>query len=356
MARFMNQRLEQVGQAPGSLIFTGEVKMDTVKFSLMCFDAHELTEYTIDNIDSIHQYIPSTGVCWLDIHGLHDVELMKQIVATFKIPNMVVEDVMHTGQRPKVEDFEGGVFITIKMLQLLDREEDVKILQEQISMLLLPHLLITFQEQEGDVFEPVRERIRQGRKRMRESGPDYLAYALMDVIIDNYGVIISTIGEYIEALDGPVMENPTPEVLDEISNYKREVSFLRKVTKPVKEMALQLSKMENEQLANDNKPYFRDLLEHATLASEATDSYRELLSDQLNIYHTVMSTRMNDIMKVLTVFAAIFIPLTFIAGVYGTNFEYVPELGYKYSYFVMWGVMLIVAVAMLIYFRRKQWI
>lgn len=356
MGRFMNQRKEQIGQAPGSFIFTGDIKSDEVSISVMDFTLQELEEHQLSSIEEVIRYKETSSISWININGLHDVALMRRAGEIFNIPNLIMEDILHTGQRPKIEEFDGGLFISLKMLRLVGEEEEAKVVQEQLSLLLFKHVVLTFQEESGDVFRPVRERIRQGRRRMRESGPDYLSYALLDVIMDSYGYITGRIGEYIEALDAQVMDNPGPEVLDEISTYKREIIFLRRVIRPARDIISQLHKIEQELVKPEIRPFFGDLSDHAVHVSEVTDSYREMLSDQLGIYHTVVSTRMNDIMKVLTIFAAIFIPLTFIAGIYGTNFQYVPELNMKYGYFGMWGVMIIVAISMLAYFRRKGWL
>jgi magnesium transporter len=356
MARFIHKRKEQVGQAPGSFIFTGEIKTEKPRLRVIDFGVEHLHEIGIERPEEAVPFSKEPGVTWLNIDGLHDIALMERICELFAVPHLIMEDILHTGQTPKVQEFEGGIFITLKMLRLVEEGGLSKVLGEQVSLVLLPGLLITFQEQSGDVFEPVRERIRQGRKRMRASGPDYLAYALLDLIVDNYGYILSSIGDAVEALDGQVVDTQAQEVLDDIGMYKREISYMRRVLRPVKDLTLHLAKMEHEMIKSKNQPFYKDLSEHAAQAVEAADSYRELLSDQLNIYHTVVSSRMNDIMKVLTIFAAIFIPLTFIAGIYGTNFDYLPELHYRYSYFIMWGVMLAVAVGMLAYFRSKKWL
>ena len=235
-----------------------------------------------------------------------------------------------------------------------DPETDL-ITVDNLSLILTKSVLISFQERKLDVFEPVRERIRKQKKRIRNSGTDYLTFALLDIVIDNYIYITSRLGEKIETLEENLLLNPSQEVIDEINNYKRELNFLRKNIKPAKEMILSLSKMESEYIDESTDIHLKALLDHINLASESSDIYREILSDQLNIYHTTISSRLNDIIKFLTIFSVIFIPLTFIAGIYGTNFAVVPELHYKYSYFIMLGGMLIIAIGMLLYFKRKKW-
>ena len=260
---------------------------------------------------------------------------------------------LNTGQRPKLEEFEDTLFIVVKMLRY--DEDSQKIIAEQLSIVVGPSFVLTFQEQPGDVFEPVRERLRNRKGRIRSSGSDYLAYALLDSVVDNYIYIIERIGEEVEELEGEVLESVDPDPIAEIGRLKREMSFLRKAVRPAREAILKLSKVDSDLIQDSTSPFLKDLLDIALQAVEAIETYREILSDELNIYNSAMSHRMNDIMKVLTIFAAIFIPLTFIAGIYGTNFEYLPELHFRYGYFVLWGVLITVAGAMLYYFKRKGW-
>jgi magnesium transporter len=235
-----------------------------------------------------------------------------------------------------------------------DPETDL-ITVDNLSLILTESVLISFQERKLDVFEPIRDRIRKQKKRIRNSGTDYLTFALLDIVIDNYIYIISRLGEEIETLEENLLVNPRQEVIDQINNYKRELNFLRKNIKPAKEMILTLSKIESEYIDENMGIHLKALLDNINLVSDSLDSYREILSDQLNIYNTNISSRLNDIIKFLTIFSVIFIPLTFIAGIYGTNFDVLPELHYEYAYFIMWGVMLIIAIGMLLYFKRKKW-
>ncbi len=216
--------------------------------------------------------------------------------------------------------------------------------------------ILRLQERKGDVFEPVRERIRKQKKRIRNGGTDYLTFALLDIVIDNYLYVISVLGEKIETLEDSLLLDPNQAVINEINKYKRELNFLRKNIKPAKEMVFSLAKIDSEFINENTQIHFIELQDNISQASDSTDSYREILSDQLNIYHTTISSKLNDIMKFLTVFSVIFIPLTFIAGIYGTNFDVVPELHYKYSYFIMWGVIIVVATGMLIYFWKRKWL
>jgi magnesium transporter len=239
---------------------------------------------------------------------------------------------------------------------LQQNEENNLISVENLSVVLTESVLLSFQEKRGDVFEPVRERIRNQKKRIRTGGTDYLTFALLDIVVDNYIYIVSVLGEKIETLEETLLQEPRKSVIDEIYTYKREMNFLRKNITPAKEMILALSKIESELIRESSHIHFKELLDNIDQAIDSSETYREILSDQLNIYHTTISSKLNDVMKFLTIFSVIFIPLTFIAGIYGTNFDVVPELKYEYSYFIMCGVMIILALGMLVYFRKRKWL
>ena len=354
MARFFKKREEIKGLSPGSLVFIGTQKVENIRLRVIDYNEARLKEDELKNIADGTEFKRTKTVTWINIDGLHDLSLMKDIGKTFDLHPLLLEDILNTGQRPKLEEFDNCLFIVLKMLRY-DKEKQV-ILAEQLSVVLGDTFLLTFQEQPGDVFEPVRERIRKQKSRIRASGIDYLAYALMDTVVDNYIFIIERLGEKIEDIEEEVLDNAAPRVMEKINTFKREMNYLRKSIRPAREAIIQLSKLDSELIRDTTIPFLKDLQDLITHAAEAIDTYREMLSDQLNLYNSVISNRMNDIMKVLTIFAAIFIPLTFIAGIYGTNFEYLPELKFKYSYFFFWGVMLAVAAAMLIFFRKKKWL
>ena len=354
MARFFKKREEIKGLSPGSLVFIGNKKVDSIRLRVIDYDETRLKEDELKEIAVGEEFKLTNTVTWINIDGLHDLSLIKEIGKTFDLHPLLLEDILNTGQRPKFEEFENCLFLVLKMLRY-DKEKQM-ILSEQLSMVLGDTFLLTFQEQPGDVFEPVRERIRKQKARIRASGIDYLAYALLDCVVENYVFIVERLGEQIEDIEEEILENADPAVMEKINTFKREMNFLRKSVRPAREAVMQLSKLDSELIHAATIPFLKDLQELITHAAEAIDTYRDMLSDQLNLYNSVISNRMNDIMKVLTIFAAIFIPLTFIAGIYGTNFEYSPELKFKYSYFFFWGVMLTVAAAMLIFFRKKKWL
>ncbi len=353
MARFIKKNKQEIGISPDELLFRGEKKIDQVLLRIIDYDADNLAEDSISSLNEVLKYQGKDSVTWLNIDGLHDTVIMKEIAESFQLDQLIIADVMNTQSRPKVQEYDNCILVSIKMLQL-DEETNTSSV-ENLSLILTKSVLISFQERKGDVFEPLRERIRKQKKRIRNSGTDYLAFALLDIVIDNYIYIISFLGEKIESIEEDLLMDPKKSVIEEINMYKRELNFLRKSIKPAREMILALSKIESDLIAENTDVHFKELQENIDQANDSSDSYREILSDQLNIYHTSISSKLNDIMKFLTIFSVIFIPLTFIAGIYGTNFDFVPELHYQYSYFIMWGVIITVAIGMLIYFRKKKW-
>ncbi len=354
MARFLKNRADSLGKAPGELVFIGNREVEETTIRVIDYDYEKLTEKDIQNIKDTVQYLETDTVTWININGLHDIELIRKLGSSFGLHALVMADIVNTGQRPRMEDYDEYLFWGIKTL----RYDDVKgeISSDQISIILGRNVLLSFQERPGDIFEPIRDRIRKQKGRIRRAGIDYLAYAMLDCIVDNYIFIIERLGEKIEEIESEILENPTRKVLERINNYKREMNFLRKAVRPAREFMTQLSRLDSDLIHDDTVPFLKDLLDHANQAVDVIDTYREMLSDHLNIYNTGVSNRLNEIMKVLTIFSAIFIPLTFIAGIYGTNFDVLPELHYPYSYFIMWGVFVAAALAMLRLFKRKHWL
>ena len=354
MARFLKNKEASLGQVPGELVFIGEQKVQEATIRVIDYDQENLSEQDLHDIKDGIPFKETETVTWINIYGLHDPELIRAVGKGFGLHALVMEDICNTGQRPKMEEYDDYLFFALKMMRY--NEAEGRIHSEQLSIVFGKNFLITFQERSGDVFEPVRERIRKQKGRIRKVGIDYLAYALLDTIVDNYIFIIERLGEKIEEVEDEILENPTQEVLTKINDYKREMNYLRKTIRPAKEFILQLTRLESDIIQEPTRPFLKDLLDLASQAVEVIDTYREMLSDHLNIYNTGVSNRLNEIMKVLTIFSAIFIPLTFIAGIYGTNFEYLPELHYRYSYFAFWGVLLTVAIVMVRFFKRRHWL
>ena len=340
--------------SPDDLSYRGKQKIENVLLRVIDFDAENLEEDAVRTVQEVVKYQEKDTVTWFNVDGLHNPVIMEEIAKAFDLDNLVLAEVIDTHSRPKVLEYDNCILISLKMMQ--QNEQTGKITVENLSLILTKSVLISFQESKGDVFEPVRERIRKQKKRIRHGGTDYLTFALLDIVIDNYLFVLTGLGEKIEKLEENLLINPKEDVINEINKYKRELNFLRKSIMPAKEMIFTLAKIDSDLIEESTDIHFKELQDNISQASDSSDSYREILSDQLNIYHTTISSKLNDIMKFLTVFSVIFIPLTFIAGIYGTNFDFVPELHLKYGYFIMWGVMILVVIGMLFYFKRKKWL
>jgi magnesium transporter len=353
MARLLKKLKHEIGISPDELLFRGEIKVNEVLLRLIDFDSNNLEEKTIKSISETAKYQTEDTVTWLNVDGLHNTKIMEAIASEFNFDHLILADVMNTPARSTVKEHKNCLYVSVKMLQSDSSSEMINV--ENLSLIITKSFLISFQEKLGDVFEPVRDRIRNQKKKIRNGGPDYLLYALLDIVIDNYIYIIGVLGDKIEMLEESLLLNPKVDYLEQINSYKRELNFFRKNVKPTNEMILSLSKLDSDIIHEDTQIHIKELQDNINQVNDSSDSYREILSDQLNIYHTTISTKLNDVMKFLTVFSVIFIPLTFIAGIYGTNFDNIPELHYKYSYFIMWAVIILVAIGMLFYFKKKKW-
>lgn len=354
MARFLKSRKISHGASPGSLIFIGNKKMEKSEIHLMIYNKNSLSEKQVYSIDEIPEMTSDDSVIWINIYGLQDTDLVAALGERFNIPTLELEDILNTDQRPKISENENNLTIFLKVLEY--KTEEVKVLSDHISVIIGGNYVITFQERVAKYFEPVRERLRNSHGRIRQSGPDYLAYALIDTLVDGYIHTIESVGASVEAMENEVLTQLQKETMYKIYRLKNNISFIRKNIWPLKEIMIYLNKTESKLVRKKTLTFLKDLQDLTTQALEAVEIYYNMSTDYLNIYHTNVGNRTNDVMKVLTIFASIFIPLTFIAGVYGTNFDNLPELHYKYSYFIMWGIMLLVAIIMLIYFRRKDWL
>lgn len=353
MARFINFLTEYIGLAPDSITLIGDQKAESVLIRLIDFNLETLVESTLTSLKDIHSYDNKNTKTWINIDGLHDKQVMQDITKELGINPILISDVLNTGQRAKLQSYDNFNFISLKMLRLDEEEEEV--ISENLGIVFIDSLLITFQERKGDVFEPIRNRIRNSKRLMRESKLDYLIIALIDVIVDNYSLVLSKLGEKIEELENESLIDMDRNVIVRINEYKNELLFINKSIKPLYDVLEKLSSKELELVGNENQKFIQSVISNLTQTIDALESYKELLANQLNLYHSTMSAKLNEIMKFLTIFSVIFIPLTFIAGIYGTNFEYLPELKYKYSYFYMLGFMLVLALFMIYYFKRKKW-
>lgn len=354
MARFIKDRTLSRGQMPGSLILIGNQKMEKPVIQLMEFDQDQLKETVLESIEETHACKDTEPVSWINIWGIHDLQMMQRLGEIFDIHHLFMEDILNTDQRPKYVDGENYDAFILKMLQY-DGDKNM-VSAEQCTLILGKNYVLTLQEQPGDVFNSVRERIRNTKKRLRLKDPDYLAYALMDTIVDNYIYLIETLGRKIESMEERLFGLYDKQIGNDIHTLKTELTFLRKSVRPVREMITRVVKSETSFFQEKYLQYLHDLDDLVEQATDAIELYNGLLSDYLNIYSTNVNNRTNEVMKVLTIFASIFIPLSFLAGVYGMNFNYIPELGFRYSYFIFWGVVVSIIAGLLIYFRRKKWL
>ncbi len=343
----------KAGLPPGSIVFVGRQRVENVKISIMDFNEHDLHEE--DNVapEACRQFLDKDSVTWINVTGLHDTDLLSRLADIFNIHLLALEDIVNTGQRPKFEDHGDLLLCIVKMLYRGSGHN--QIVSEQVSMVLGPQFLITFQEVEGDVFDVLRERIRSGSGRVRKMGGDYLAYALLDAIVDNYFIVLEDIGDKIEDLQERILEHPEAKTLQAIHALKRDMVDMRRNLWPMRELVSGLDKSESSLLHRELKPYLRDLYEHIFQVIDTVELWRDLISGALDVYMTSVSNRMNEVMKVLTIIATIFIPLTFVAGIYGMNFEHMPELHWRFAYPVVWAAMLIIAAVMALLFKKKNW-
>ncbi|MFW5851861.1 MAG: magnesium/cobalt transporter CorA [Bacteroidota bacterium] len=352
MARFLKTREHSIGAAPGSVIFLGRKKTEKTTFRIMHYNVEHVSDVKNVKKEQLHN-LSTDSVNWINVYGLHDVEKIKSIGSLFSIPNLILEDVVNTDHRPKIVEFDDGLLVIVKAF--VYNNEDKKIHTDQISFVVGDIFLICFQEQSKDFFNPVRQRIQENIGRIRRSGHDYLLYVLIDTLVDNTLVLLEQIGNKIEALESHIPRADEKLALT-IYQYKNEITYLRKSVRPYKEIVYALSHSSHSIITDETQPYVDDLYELVNQTIDATEVYYSMVQDQLGLYNTYVSNKANDIMKFLTIFASIFIPLTFIVGIYGTNFDYLPELHFRYSYFIMWGVMVVVVAVMLVYFRIKKWI
>lgn len=341
------------GKAPGSVVYVGPDKTSKVSIDVIDFTKNTLEEFSTKKIEDIFKFKEKKSATWINVTGVHDTELIKKIGDHFSLHPLLLEDVADTNQRPKVEEFENELFLVLKMIYF-DKEIN-QIRTEQVSLVVGDGFVISFLEDPGDIFDSVRERIRKGKMKIRNSDCDYLAYSLIDAIVDNYFVILESIGEKIEQIETEVIESPGPETLRDVYSLKRELILLRKYVWPIREVIGTLLREDSKFMKNETKEYLRDLYDHTIRVIETLETFRDMLSGMLDLYTSTVSNKMNEIMKVLTIISTFFIPLTFIVGIYGMNFEHMPELKLVWFYPLLWMIMITISVGMLIYFKKKKW-
>ena len=353
MARFLHDRKKASGKIPGSLIHLGIQKIEKNFIHFINFTTDRLIENEPEKLEDCLPYISEDTVSWISMYGLHNAEMIQKLGELFDIHSLLLEDMLNTDQRPKITENDKLLVIILKMLDYDDKTKDLS--SEQITLILDDSYLITLQERQGHYFDIIRERIRKGTGRVRRKGADYLIYVLLDTIVDNYLINIEVLGNIIEKTESRIFIPRQKGLMQEIYKHKTEINFLRKNIRPVKEIVHHLLENESGFIVDENLKYFHDLNDLVVQASETVEIYQLMLNDQMNIYHASLDLRANEIMKVLTVFSAFFIPLTFVAGVYGTNFEYLPEIHLKYGYLYFWMLLALITISLTFYFKRKKW-
>jgi len=344
----------KAGLPPGTLLHIGTVPPDgTANINTTVYSPETIREDTTDKLD---QYTPvkhGSGITWISVEGLHNVELIRRLGECYGLHPLVLEDIVNATQRPKIEDYGDYIFIVFRLIRL--KESNIE--TEQVSLILGRDFLLSFQEGIAvDIFSTVRDRLKAGRGRSRAMGPDYLAYCLMDSIVDGYFTVLEGMGEFVEDIEEELAKGPLQIILKRITALKREMIFMRKSVWPLREVTGALERGDSELISHACRVYFRDTYDHTIQVIDGVETYRDLLSGMLELYLSSISNRTNEVMKFLTVIGTIFMPLTFFVGVYGMNFKYMPELEWRNGYYGLWAFMLALTIGMVIYFRKKRWL
>ncbi|WP_283431883.1 magnesium/cobalt transporter CorA [Neorhodopirellula lusitana] len=355
-ANLFKKKHTKVGARPGTLVIPKEAP--TPRITTVHYSPTEHRTATVDSVDELSEAFSEDEVTWVDVQGFGDRSIMRKLGVLFGLHPLLLEDVVNVPQRPKSEPYEDQLLVIVRMVRMgePDKNGEPVVDIEQVSMVIANNYLITFQEKHGDVLDPVRSRLLANKGLIRKRGADYLAYVITDTIIDAYYPVLEVVGDRLESLEAVVIDNPSPAVLGELNRLKNQLINLRRAIWPQREAINELVRGDHAIISEEVGVYLRDVYDHCIQTSEVAEMYREMVTGLMNTYLSSVANRTNEVMKVLTIMASIFIPLTFMAGIYGMNFEHMPELKYQYSYAVLWIAMGTVAIGMLIYFYRKGWI
>jgi magnesium transporter len=351
----MKKRSQKAGLPPGTPVHIGEKQVGRTGITMLTYNEKQWEERELDRPGECPIFKENSAVTWINVTGLHQVEVLEELNTCFGLHPLVLEDILNTDQRPKTEDYGDYLFIVLKTLFLTGNRKD-EVGSEQISLILGKHFVLSFQEKDSSLLEPIRERLRNSKGRIRKMGADYLVHAILDTVVDHYFVVLESLGETIEVLEEELVARPRSATLQAIHLMKREMIFIRKALWPLREVIGSLTRGESSLIRESTMVYLRDIYDHTIQVIDNIETFRDMLSGMTDIYLSSISNRMNEVMKVLTIIATIFIPLTFIAGLYGMNFKYMPELTWPWGYPLVLALMLAMAVFMLVYFRRKKWI
>jgi magnesium transporter len=355
MTESLRNSSEKTGLPPGTLVHVGDVLETVTRMSVIDYSKENIEERQIQSIDEVLKYRDSETVTWVMVEGLADVGIVESIGVLFNVHHLVLEDILNTHQRPKFEEYDDHLYIVLKCL--LSEGEDFSVGYEQISLLLLENFVFLFKEKTDDLFRPVQQRIRSSKSRFRSLGADYLMYSILDTVVDQNFILIDALDNAITSLEENILASePTQSSLNTIQSLKREIIVIRRHVSPVRELMAGILRSESGLIEEKTLIYLRDVSDHVIRVIESIESYREILSGLQEIYFSNVSNKMNEVMKVLTVFASIFIPLTFLVGIYGMNFEYMPELEWKWAYPALWVAFITIPAILLVYFKKKKWL
>lgn len=354
MSRLFKRRGKKIGVPPGTLVHVGELHNGKVSISLVDYDQRRLLEKENPPLQDCLSSMNDATVTWIHVGGVHEPDVIAAIGKQLKLHPLMMEDILNTGQRPKLDDYRDYIYIVARALRFNEDKKEIE--DEQVSIVLGKHFVISFSERSQNMFTPIRDRIRKEQSRFRASGPDYLAYAILDQIVDHYFVILEKVDDELESLDTALMNNPNHQILGKIQHAKREMTLLRKWIWPMREVMSNFMRIDSPLITNNTKLYARDVHDHAMYAIETIEGFRDIVSGMIDIYLTTISQRLNEIIKVLTIVATIFVPLTFISSLYGMNFDHMPELHWHFGYPYALALMALSALGMLYFFRKKKWI
>jgi len=353
MAASSKQRSSKSGMPAGSLVHIGEKKVDKVEIKLIDYGAQEFIEQDIENIEQCFEFKDDQTITWINIDGIHETDILGKLGNCFGFHPLILEDILNTEQRPKVEDFTDYIYIVLKMIDYNNKLNGITL--EQVSIIVGKNYLISLQEKPLKIYESIRNRLKNDKSKIRTAGTDYLAYLLIDSIIDNYFDVLEKIGEKIEIVENKLVTNPTQKTLKTIYDLKRDMLFMRKSTWPLREVISKLERGEISLINDSTRIYIRDIYDHIIQVIDTIETFRDMLSGMIDIYLSSISNRLNEVMKILTIISTIFIPTTFIASIYRMNFKFIPEISWKWSYLVVWIIILSIIIYMIIYFKRKKW-
>ncbi|MCB1191260.1 MAG: magnesium/cobalt transporter CorA [Leptospiraceae bacterium] len=354
MTELVKTRTKKIGLPAGALVHIGDASTEKIEIKIIDYNEDNFKEIEVENVEECFPFKNSSNVTWINVSGIHQVDIIEKLGIYFDLHPLILEDILNTDQRLKMEDFESYIFIVMKMILFNEKKNRIEF--EQVSFILSSNFVISFQEKKGDIFKPIAERIKAGKGRIRKMHTDYLVYALIDSIVDNYFIILEYIEDQIEDLEEDVVSKPVPGTLKTIHNLKKEMIYFRKSVWPLREVLSNLQRTDTKLIKQSTHIFLRDVYDHTIQVIDTIENFRTMVSGMLDIYLSSISYRMNEVMKVLTIMSTIFIPLTFIVGVYGMNFKNMPELEWHWGYYFILFFMSLIGMGMLVFFRKKKWL